>query len=182
MPHPSDVISINGSHVLLHEYPIYQAGVLHDPTTIHLSFLLTQKDPTKVLVRLNNYGDNTFKSNDILYAKLCWPATSPVNFSLKGKFYELKDIDNTSSIDSFDMYLQVEFSPDFYPVEGDSFPNDVELTFNLDITKLRNKWIPIPPELSSLVVYLVGVFIFVYGTISPLVIEPIFEKSRDFCK
>lgn len=166
--HHRSVHTLNTTHSILLDFPILNTPSSSEFTSTVSIAYNPLRDPTnKVLVRLNNYHNDTFTSDDLLYIKLCWPATTPVDFRIDHSFYKLSDFDLEYLDNTFDIYLEVEVSSDIqtYSAQFDDFMKEIQ--FQLYITKLPCKWIPIPLELYGYIVYLVDVSILLVNIIVP---------------
>lgn len=126
----------------------------------------TQKEH-QVLVKLNNYGDGTFTSNDMINVKVCWPATEPINFDLDHRYIQASDLGLAPKglqLDTLDIYIVVKYQADFYAVNP--VPNS-HLEFYLVVSRLPSI-IPIPVELYDVIIYVVDVSI-VAAVLAPYV-------------
>ncbi|CCE83142.1 Piso0_003714 [Millerozyma farinosa CBS 7064] len=181
-PHPAhldensiDIISVNSTHQLLLDYPIDTAQNQHHGK--HQVALYQHGDSVtekKLYVKVNNYGDEVFQAKDLLYVKLCWPATLPYEFTISHEFQKLSEIYNQQKQDSFDLYFVISYKPNFVTYD-DKFRSEVkDLKFHLYISKLPSSWLPIPIELYDYVTYLAALLTISYKHILPYIYEALF--------
>lgn len=162
-PFSNQLVAINESTLVLSEYPILDISN-YDllKTVVQLPYDFTEKPRQQLLIKLNNYNNSTFDANDVINVKLCWPATTPVNFELEHRFIRAHDLGVAAeqlSDNTLDIYVVVEYHGDFYAVRE---PVASTIEFNLVIARLPNH-LPIPIELYDVIVYLVDVCIVVFG-------------------
>lgn len=158
--HHRSVHNLNKTHSVLLDFPIKNTPPSSNiSNTVSLVYNPLVYPAKKLLVRLNNYHDETFKSDDLLYVKLCWPATTPVDFHFDHSFHRLSDFLFEHTEDTFDIYLEVEISSDIHTYSTKYNDSIEEIQFQLYITKMPSKWIPIPLELYSYIVYVVDLCI-----------------------
>lgn len=148
-----NLVSINSTTNALTEFPIldvYNYNLLQTLVSVPYDFAAQRSN--RLLVKLNNYGDSTFDANDLINVKLCWPATTPVNFRLDHKFVRSGDLGLAEKLlpqDTLDIYVEIQYQADFYAVREFLPP---QLEFNLVISKLPNR-VPIPIELYDFIMY-----------------------------
>lgn len=157
-----DIISLNHSHSIIYDYPITTMYNYDSPVdTIELKSPLQDQQGQIILIKLNNYENSTYNSNDLLFIKLCWPAIYPMDISLDHRFISSHTLND--DMNSLDIYLVVNYKADFkaidpgYVLEG--------WKFKLVVEKLANQWIPIPLEVYDIVVYIVDILIVIYRVI-----------------
>lgn len=148
---------INSTTWVMLDYPILNAQDYNlSNTIIKLPYDYGKKPLTHLWVKLNNYGNQTFESNDLINVKLCWPAIYPVNFRLDHRFIRASEFGETDAKkNTLDIYIDIHIQADFYSVV-DELPTAVEM--NLLVSKLPSV-IPIPIELYEVIVYLVDICI-----------------------
>lgn len=158
--HHRSVHTLNKTHSVLLDFPIRNIPPSDNiSNTVSLVYNPLLHPPQKLLVRLNNYHDETFKSDDLLYIKICWPAITPVDFRIDHSFYKLSDLRLEHTEDPFDIYLEVEISSDIHTYSTQYYDSIEEIQFQLYITKMPCKWIPVPLELYAYIVYMVDLSI-----------------------
>mmetsp|Transcript_9141 Transcript_9141/g.11419 ORF Transcript_9141/g.11419 Transcript_9141/m.11419 type:complete len:222 (-) Transcript_9141:912-1577(-) len=158
--HHRSIHTLNKTHSVLLDFPIQnKPPPANVSNTVSLVYNPLLHATQTLLVRLNNYHDATFKSDDLLYIKLCWPATTPVDFRFNHAFHKLSDLHLEHTQDSFDIYLEVEISSDIHTYSTQYNDSIKEIQFQLYITKMPCKLIPIPLELYVYIVYVVDLSI-----------------------
>lgn len=157
------VTAINSSHNALIDHPIFD---IHNynilQSVVSLPYDFTRQERQTLLVKMTNFNNTTFDANDLINVKLCWPATTPVNFELNYIFLRAHDVGLAElglSEDTLNIYIVVEYEADFYAVREVETSN---LEFQLVISKLPNR-IPIPIELYDVILYVVDVCILLAG-------------------
>lgn len=148
---------INETHKYIEHFPIVdKSNYLNAIPTIEINDPFHDKQHNTLLIKLNNYLNSTYDSNDILFVKLCWPAIYPVHFQLDHQFIHTNEL--IKGQNSFDMYLQVDMKWDFktYHHDYETVPG---VKFKLVVEKLPNQWIPVPLEVYDIIVYLVDMVI-----------------------
>lgn len=175
------IVAMNSSHNALIGHPIFDVhnyNILQ--SVVSLPYDFTRQERQTLLVKMTNFNNTTFDANDLINVKLCWPATTPVNFELYHLFLRAHDVGLAESglpEDTLDIYIVVEYEADFYAVREVEFTN---LDFQLVISKLPNR-IPIPIELYDVILYVVDVCILLAG-MYPYILSTIarnfFEKPK----
>lgn len=156
---PALLREVNASTLLLTEYPIQNIRDYSlENTLISVPYDFVNKPQRTLFVKLNNYGDNTFDSNDLINVKVCWPATFPIDFSLDQVYIKASEFDEVEN-DTFDIYIRIDLQGDFYAVKE---VEEDAVNFNLVISKLPGP-IPIPIELYEFIMYLVDLLILLAG-------------------
>lgn len=173
--HHRSVHSLNGTHSVLLDFPIQNTP----PSSVISNIVSLDYNPLvypakRLLVKLNNYHNDTFTSDDLLYIKLCWPATIPVDFCFDHSFYKLSDFHFKPTEDTFDIYLEIEISSDIHTYTTQFNDSIKEIQFQLYITKMPCKWIPIPLELYVYIVYVVDLSILLVNIIVPWIFSILF--------
>lgn len=164
--------AINATHACILEWPIGSITLQPPPRDYRV---VAPYDPAPgnprqtLLVRLNNFNSSTFAPGDLLLVKLCWPATEPFEFALDIQYLWLESVDRglharmqatTDRTDTFDMYISIN-----YRLVGQAHyharrPSPVaSAVFNLHVSKLPLSWLPIPPELYPIIVYVADIAI-----------------------
>lgn len=152
---------VNESHAILLDYPIgtIETNKMFN-NVLEWNYNTIEKPIQNILVRINNYNDTTFESNDLLFVKLCWPATSPLSFEISHEYHKLSNFMSTEHVDSFDLYLKISIGASFHLIHP-SMLNEVQrYKFLLDITKVPHKLLPVPVELYSYIFYALDLTIF----------------------
>lgn len=152
---------INETHSVLSHFPIgdkytYELLSAH-ASTVLAPYRGSQQEST-LLVKINNYANDTFGPDDTLYVKLCWPATTPFAVDLAHRFIENQQ--NTQ----LDLFLVIT-----YRFNAFTFVKSLDIhsfAFNLHITKLGA--LSLPYELVELAVYLGDVAILVAMLVVPV--------------
>ncbi|KAM9927780.1 hypothetical protein OXX59_002290 [Metschnikowia pulcherrima] len=159
----TSLILTNHSILTLDSYSI-ENSVL----TIPYDYL--SKPKQRLYVRLNNYNNSMFDSNDLISVKLCWPATTPVNFNITHKYIQEHEfVGLESNTDNLDVYIVIDYQADFYAPKPVTY-SDFEIV--LAVSRLPNR-LPIPIELYGFIVYSVDLLILV-ATFWPWISEFIF--------
>lgn len=151
---PVHAPKINETHSLLKDYPIgnklKQVSVSKSAVSVDYNDKLAL--PHTLLVKLNNYSDQTFKSDDKLYVKLCWPATEPFDVDLSYQFIQEEEGEE------LDLYLIINYESDAHTYLKDDRLDS--FSFNLHIS--NSPW-----DLIDLIVYLVDLLIIIVTIILP---------------
>ncbi|CAH6723283.1 hypothetical protein CLIB1444_14S00650 [[Candida] jaroonii] len=141
--------SIDQSNFIINNYPL--TNISYTPNkTVTVSGPFNDDDTGCFLVRLNPI----FKSNDIIFTKVSWPATLPVDFTLSHDFIPSKTLDNG---DDFDIYVNVTYHFNYKSYKPVTIE---ELKFNLVIEVLPNR-LPIPIEVYDIIRYQVGLLLII---------------------
>lgn len=156
---PVSPIFINDTFSVIADYPIGDKYSQPVDSSVSVGYHEALNEQHTLLVKLNNYADSTFTSDDSLYVKLCWPATEPFSIDLSYKF-----LANVDSKDVLDIYVVVAYVSKAFSLESAASSLDT-LKFNLHVTKLP--WFPVPIEIIYLVTYLVDVLIIVIWVLLP---------------
>lgn len=152
---------VNESHAILLNYPIETIDTKQTfNNVLEWDYNTTEKPIQNILVRINNYNDSTFESNDLLFVKLCWPATSPLSFEISHEYHQLSNIIPTEHVDSFDLYLKISIASSFHLVHPRMLDEVEKYKFLLDITKIPHKLLPVPVELYSYIFYAFDLTVF----------------------
>lgn len=147
--------ALNETHSIIYDYPITTKFNYDNlPDTINLD-PLNDQELRSILVRLNNHGNATYNSNDLLFIKCCWPATYPMDIHLDHTFIHSNKLN--PQLDTFDMYLVVTYTGNFKTF-GVNEPI-TNAAFKLVVEKLPNKWLPIPLEVYDIIMYLVDILL-----------------------
>ncbi|KAI3403983.2 hypothetical protein KGF56_003250 [Candida oxycetoniae] len=190
--YPRDIQHLNTTHSVLLQYHIGsirdQIPFAHNKYTIsntNANTIVIPYDTTlpvqkTLLVKINNYSDSIIESNDLLFIKLCWPATSAYDFRLSHEYIKTNELlgidreskslgidreskslgDNDIESKDLDLYLRIDYQFFGVTYNRDKFlHSEDELKFQLYINKLPLNWLPIPLELYDLIIYLVDIFI-----------------------
>ncbi|OBA21577.1 hypothetical protein METBIDRAFT_188240 [Metschnikowia bicuspidata var. bicuspidata NRRL YB-4993] len=156
-PASTAIVPLNHTARLLTDHPIlsvsnYSTAELVLTVPYDFSGLPKQT----LFVRLNNYHNCSFEPNDLIHVKLCWPATTPVNFNLSHRFIQEREFGaEASPRDTLHIYLVIDYQADFYPVEP---MHHTSFDMLLAVSKLPNT-VPIPIELYGVIVYVVDLMI-----------------------
>ncbi|PSK38563.1 hypothetical protein C7M61_002496 [Candidozyma pseudohaemuli] len=157
---PTPLREVNASTLLLTEYPIQSIRDYSlKETLVSVPYDFVNKPQRTLFVKLNNYEDSTFDSNDLINVKVCWPATFPIDFSLDQVYIKASEFDEVEN-DTFDIYIKIDLQGDFYAVKE---VEEDAVDFHLVISKLPGP-IPIPIELYEFIMYLVDLLILLAGT------------------
>lgn len=161
-------MQLNSSHWLLSNHPIHNITTYTtQDATVNLPYDFTAKSLQTLFVRLTNLG-NTYQPEDLINVKLCWPATTPVSFSISHRFSAPSElvIEQLPDPLAMDVFVVIDIVADFYAVR------EVELDsvqFQLVISKLSSR-IPIPIELYDFILYAVNLTILMV-TLLPYILE-----------
>lgn len=176
--HNLPVTRINSSTLLLTDIPIRCINnYTIDDSVISLPYDYIRKPKQTLLVKLNNYENAAFDSNDLINVKLCWPATYPINFNIDYKYVRASEFEKSHN-DTLDIYVEVTFYGDFYS------PGEVKedkIQFQLIISRLPGV-VPIPIELYDFIIYVVTLLFLlvpVYPYIVSLLTAPTSEKEHE---
>lgn len=146
---------LNASALLITNHPVLTIdNYTLDGTAVTVPYDFAGKPSETLYVRLNNYGNATFDSNDLISVKLCWPATTPLSFRLSHKYVRASEF-GLAGRNTLDAYVVVEYEADFYAVAPVA---DTSFDMHLVVSKLPNG-VPIPIELYDVIVFLVDVVI-----------------------
>lgn len=152
------IAQLNESTYVIDSHPILDINNYQlSESSLKLPYDYSSKDRRRLLVKLNNYGNDTFDANDVINVKLCWPATSPFSFQLDHHFILTRELNPEAAINQMDIYVEVIYSADFYavkPIEETTVP------VILAISKLPNRFVPIPIELYDYILYAMDLLIF----------------------
>lgn len=145
---------INSTTSRIEHFPI--STIAHYDLTnrlISLPYNYLEKPSGTLFVKVNNYNGTTYKSNDLINVKLCWPATTPLNFRLSHRYLRTKDfgLAPTHGDESLEIYIEIHYEGDYYAVRQ---IQESSADFYLVISKLPNK-LPIPIELYDLIMFIV---------------------------
>lgn len=151
---PVHPVRLNETHSLLEDYPIGDKFKQVSVSRSSVRGLYEDSNALKqtLLVKLNNYNDTAFSSDDTLYVKLCWPATEPFDVGLSYQFV------HDESVEEMDLYLVID-----YKSEAHNYNKNDKLesfSFNLHINNS-------PYDLVDLIVYLVDLLIIIVSVLLP---------------
>lgn len=151
------LLRLNGTTSVIDSHPVLTIGNYNlKGCQVRLPFDYKKKGSQRVYVKVNNYGNDTFNANDLLNVKLCWPATNPISFSLRHRFLSTHELYPEAPINQLDIYVEIEYEGDFYATK----PSDeATVPIVLVISKLPNKWVPIPIELNDYLIYAIDLVI-----------------------
>lgn len=147
----TELTPLNNTHGYFNDFPIYNKLTYpSDPP----AQVLDPKLQT-VLVPLNNHQNSAFSGGDILYVKLCWPATTPYSFQLSHEFLPSSEISTLKSaeLSLLNLFLRIDYFSDFYALT----PQPIEPKIQLTVSKLT--WTFIPLELHDFIAFLVSLVI-----------------------
>ncbi|CUM67926.1 uncharacterized protein PRCAT00005638001 [Priceomyces carsonii] len=161
------ITSLNDTHSLLLDYPIITKDQMIQLSPIKLTYNTNNALKSTLIIRINNYENATFNNDDVLYIKVCWPATSPYNFSLSHRYIKLSNLVNKAE-DSINLFTIVDYQFNAYASDRNFLSNTDEVIFQLYIYKLPSRWIPIPLELLGPITYLVDLTILICRHILPM--------------
>lgn len=156
-----ELTPLNTSYSVIFDYPIttkenyYATDTSSTVPTIDLNRSLSDQEEGHLLIRLNNYMNNTYNSDDLLFVKLCWPAIYPMDFALDHRFIHSHQL--SPQLQSFDIYLRITYRANYKTFITDYTLPDTR--FKVVVEKLPNKWVPIPLEVYDIIVYLVDMLI-----------------------
>ncbi|ODV66797.1 hypothetical protein HYPBUDRAFT_109017 [Hyphopichia burtonii NRRL Y-1933] len=173
---PGFIKRLNSSTSLINSYPIGDkltfSTLSNEQQTISLHYDMVNKPQERLLVKLNNYNNTLFDSNDLINVKLCWPATLPFDFSISHEFIQRYELTGYNELveNTLDIYIVIDYKANFVTCTS-NLPDT--LRFNLFVNKLPNKLVPIPLELYDYVVYLVDLLILI-GPAVPAVASHLF--------
>lgn len=170
--HGSEFVFLNETSLLLRNHPILSIDNYSTNTLVlSVPYNFTKSPRQKLYVKLNNYNNNLFDSNDLINVKLCWPATTPINFRLSHRFIQEKEFTGLSQpSNTLDIYVVVDYEADFYALEPVPY-TDFEIL--LVISKLPNK-LPIPIELYDVIAYVIDIMILAY-TVLPWILDALYK-------
>lgn len=127
---------------------------------IKIPYNYSTRPSGSLFVKVNNYNGTTYDSNDLINVKLCWPAVTPLSFSLSHRYLRPKDfgIEPSPEDDFLDIYIEVQYEGDFYAVKE---IKETSAQFFLIISKLPNR-LPIPIELYGFILVSCDVLIILW--------------------
>lgn len=160
----TSITKLNDSTTVIDNYPIIDKysylNSYNEQNVVKLSYNTRTKPKQRVVVKLNNYKDSQFQSNDLIYVKLCWPAILPYDFRILHQFLKRSSLFPGTIGDSLDIYVIIDYQANFVTYDIEKFTDDNdEVYFNLFVTKLPISWLPIPLELCDYIVYLVDLLL-----------------------
>lgn len=161
-PHPAawehtQPVQLNDTVSVLDSHPIVSAAdYTLDTLLVSIPFAF-DKEPKRLYVRLNNFGNAALRPSDLVNVKLCWPATVPVNFALSHTYLKRSQLTkNPVSNDAFlHLYVVVDMQADFYAIRP---IDEARLAFYLAVSTLPSR-VPIPIELYDFILYAVDLLI-----------------------
>lgn len=168
---------LNDSVSIIDNYPIDHLGNIHQDHVINIDYNSIEKSSQKLMVKINNFKNETFKSNDLISIKVCWPCLNAFDIDLSHAF--TNELNPDSSY--LDIYLIIEYQMYGIPYDVNVLSEHEEFQLQLFITKLPNR-IPIPLELYDIIMYLVDLIILLVTLLPYLyswLIEVEIEGSRD---
>ncbi|KGR10790.1 hypothetical protein MG5_02743 [Candida albicans P57072] len=185
VPHPSSISRdarfsrelhrLNTTHTVLLDYPIGSIDDQDMSNIITVTYDTVAQPRSTLLVRVNNYGDNTFTNGDMLNIKLCWPATMPYDFSIDHVYMHSNELVESVE-DEFDLYVAVTYEFHAFSYDNGRFlQEETALSFQLYVNKLPSRFLPIPLELYDTIVYLVDITIFIVWNILPYLVKGVLE-------
>ncbi|GEQ67750.1 hypothetical protein JCM33374_g1415 [Metschnikowia sp. JCM 33374] len=153
----SKLIHLNETAMLIKNHPILTIdNYSTENSVLRVPYNYTSKPLKRLFVKLNNYNNQIYDSNDLINVKLCWPATTPVNFRISHRFIQERQFTGLESqSNSLDIYIVIDFEGDFHamgPVTSTGFE------ILLVLSKLPNR-LPIPIELYDYIVYVVDIMV-----------------------
>lgn len=166
----SEFKKLNSTHLLLLNHPI---GNKFDPksnTILTIDYNTFENEEKVILVKLDNYNNNTFTNEDLLYFKLCWPATYPFSFELQHEYLNLESI-LPINVSTLDLYLVIKLKYDAYTFDEDYLDKSSQVKFQLEITKLPHSFLPIPIELYDTIMYLGDILIVTVQILVPWLLK-----------
>ncbi|KAI5959610.1 uncharacterized protein KGF55_005254 [Candida pseudojiufengensis] len=157
----------NSTLSIIQNFPIntIDKSINRNKNVISLNYNTKIPIQKTLLVKINNYNNSIFQNNDLLNIKLCWPATLPYDFKLNEEYlvttnlYKSEEKENPNELD---LYLRIDyefFGKTYDPIKYLS-END-QLKFQLFISKLPNRYLPIPLELYDFVLFVVDMVILI---------------------
>lgn len=151
------IIQLNETTYIIDTHPILKIDSYDiDLCDLKLPYDYSTREKKRVFVKLNNYGNNTFDANDLINVKLCWAATSPFSFSLDHRFLQTRDFFPELTANQLDIYVEIEYYADFYSLEP---VDENTVSIKLILSKLPNRWVPIPIELYDYIMYAMDLLI-----------------------
>lgn len=144
-----DIKSKDNASFLINNYPL--TTITNTPNnTVTIPGPFNDGDEGTFLIRLNPM----FKSNDIIFTKVSWPATLPVDFSITHDFIQSGTLDNG---EDFDIYIKIAYHYNYKSYQAITIE---EMKFNLVIELLPNK-LPIPIEVYDIIRYQVSILLII---------------------
>ncbi|KAI5953266.1 hypothetical protein KGF54_002637 [Candida jiufengensis] len=132
----------------------------NDVSIISLNYNTKKPIKKSLLIKLNNYNNSIFTNNDLLNIKLCWPATFPYDFTLNEEYIKTTDYLQDEEPE-LDLYLRIDY--EFFGKTYDEkyLSDNDSLQFQLFISKLPNRYLPIPLELYDFLIFFVDLLILI---------------------
>jgi len=162
---------LNSTYSVLNNYPLDSIEKTYEPHVVDVVYNSVDKPTETLLVRINNYNNTSFTPTDIISIKVCWPATTPVGFDLTHLFTNEFDDDKTY----LGLYVAVSYKMDAASYDDKYFSTNEHIKFQLYLTKLPNKWLPIPLELYDTITYLVDISIVIVAVVAPYLYKAFFR-------
>ena len=135
---------LNTTHTVLLDYPIGSIDDQDMSNIITVTYDTVAQPRSTLLVRVNNYGDNTFTNGDMLNIKLCWPATMPYDLSIDHVYMHSNELVESVE-DEFDLYVAVTYEFHAFSYDNGRFlQEETALSFQLYVNKLPSRFLPIP--------------------------------------
>lgn len=151
----SAIREVNASTLLLADFPIQNIREYNlKESQVSIPYDFVAKPRKTLFVKLNNYENKAFDSNDLINVKLCWPATFPIDFSLDHVYIKASEFDDVEN-DTYDIFIKIDLEGDFYAVRE---VDEATVDFKLVISRLP-RLLPIPIELFELIMYLTDILI-----------------------
>jgi hypothetical protein len=162
---------LNSTHSILNNYPLDSIEKTYDSHVIDVVYNSIDKPTETLLVRINNYNNTSFAANDMVNIKVCWPATTPIGFDLTHLFSSEFDEDKAY----LGLYVAITYKMDAASYDERNFSLKEHIKFQLYLTKLPNKWLPIPLELYDIITYLVDISIVIGVVVAPYLYKAFFS-------
>lgn len=154
------IVRLNQSTYVIETHPVLNIEDYNSRLcSLKLPYDFHNRETSRVFVKINNYNNNTFDANDLINVKLCWPASSPFDFRVDYRFIASKELYPDSPMSQLDIYVEIEYKGDFYAV---TLISDTTVPVVLVLSKLPNRWIPIPIELYDYIMYVLDLLILVW--------------------
>lgn len=151
------LVQLNQSTYVVDTHPVLSVDAYSlDGCNLQLPYDFATQKTNRVFVKVNNFRNSTFDANDLLNVKLCWPATSPFSFRVDHQFLLTRDLYPESPTNQLDIYVEIKYRADFYAVRP---VHESAVPVVLVISKLPNRWMPIPIELYDYVVYAIDLVV-----------------------
>lgn len=166
-------VQLNETTKIINQFPIDSVGNEYANHIIEFEYNSIEKPLQTILVKVNNYHNTTFTADDLIFVKVCWPATNPYDIDISHIFTQ--ELNNDSSF--LDLYLIIQYQMYAQSFSDEFFTSNEPFSLQLYMTKLPNR-LPIPVELYEIIMYLVNLTILIVA-VTPYLWNWLFEETKE---